>query len=76
MAIEYDILYKILKDSFLDDEVILVDTAGDSNHYEVTIISDTFKGLSLIKQHKIVYDAIGEHMGNALHALKINTQSK
>jgi stress-induced morphogen len=76
MAIEHDTLYKILKDAFPNDEVILIDTAGDNNHYEVTITSEMFKGLSLIKQHKIVYDAIGEHMGNALHALKINTKSK
>ena len=73
MAIDYNTLYKILKDAFPTDEVILIDTAGDNNHYEVTISSEMFQGLSLIKQHKIVYDAIGEHMGNALHALKINT---
>lgn len=76
MAIEFDTLYKIIKDAFPYDEVVLVDTAGDSNHYEVTIESEAFKGLSLIKQHKMVYDAIGEHMGNALHALKINTKTK
>ena len=76
MAIDYNTLYKILKDAFPTDEVILIDTAGDNNHYEVTISSEMFQGLSLIKQHKIVYDAIGEHMGNALHALKINTKSK
>lgn len=76
MAIEYDTLYKIIKDAFPHDEVILVDTAGDSNHYEVTIESEAFKGLPLIKQHKMVYNAIGEHMGNALHALKVNTKTK
>ena len=76
MAIEYEKLYKILQIAFPDDEILLSDTAGDSNHYEVTITSYLFKGLSLIKQHKMVYDAIGEDMGNALHALKINTKSK
>lgn len=76
MAIEYDKLYALLRAKFSNDDIELIDTAGDDNHYEVTIISDKFHGLSLLKQHKMVYDAIGEHMGTALHALKINTKTK
>jgi stress-induced morphogen len=76
MAIEYKKLYNILKSAFPNDEISLVDTAGDSNHYEVTIESSAFAGLSLINQHKMVYDAIGSYMGNELHALKINTKVK
>lgn len=76
MAIEYESLYNLLKQGFPTAEITLVDTAGDNNHYEVTIISEIFNGLSLIKQHQMVYNAIGEQMGKALHALQINTKVK
>jgi stress-induced morphogen len=46
---------------------------GDSNHYHAKVISNKFKGLSKIKQHKMVYNAIGEHMGTTLHALMLTT---
>lgn len=76
MAIEYEELYSLLRKKFPNDEIELVDTAGDNNHYEVTIESEMFRGLSLIKQHRMVYDAIGKNMGYELHALKINTRIK
>ena len=76
MAIEHKKLYEILSDQFPGDKIELVDTAGDNNHYEVTIYSEKFNGLPLIKQHRMVYDAIGEQMGRELHALKINTKTK
>ena len=76
MAIEYNQLYDLLRNTFPNCEIELLDTAGDMNHYEVTIVSEKFVGLSLVAQHKMVYDAIGEQMGRELHALKINTKAK
>ena len=46
---------------------------GDNNHYHAKIISQKFKGLSKLKQHKMVYEAIGSHMGTTLHALMLTT---
>lgn len=76
MAIEYKKLKEILQKAFPGDEVLLVDTAGDNNHYEVTIISAAFEGLSLVMQHKMVHEAIGPMMGRDLHALTINTKTE
>ena len=76
MTIEYNQLYDLLKNGFKNAEIELVDTAGDMNHYEVTIVSELFKDLPLVAQHKMVYDAIGTQMGRELHALKINTKAK
>ena len=76
MAVEYNQLYNILRIGFPDDEIILVDTAGDSNHYEVTIISDKFKNLPLIAQHRMVNDVVKHQIGHDLHALQIHTKSK
>jgi len=48
--------------------------AGDNDHYAVKIISNKFKGLSKISQHKLVYDVLGKKMGYTLHALSIKTE--
>jgi stress-induced morphogen len=57
-------------------EVSLVDLAGDDDHWEATIVSERFSGLSRVAQHRLVYQAIGEDMGGRLHALKLNTRPR
>ena len=58
----------------IPDAVIEVkDIRGDNNHYHAKIVSQQFKGLSKLKQHKMVYEAIGSHMGTTLHALMLTT---
>lgn len=58
-----------------DAQVELVDLAGDNDHWQVTVISQSFKGLSRVKQHKAVYDALGSDMGTTLHALSVKTKA-
>ena len=40
------------------------------------MISDSFAGLTMIKQHKMVYAALGDGMEGAIHALSIQTYTK
>lgn len=48
--------------------------AGDDGaHFEAVIVSDEFDGLSLVKQHQLVYKSLGDSMGGAIHALSIKT---
>lgn len=44
-------------------------------HFEVTIVSEMFCGLSRIARHRLVYDALGDFMASDIHALKINAYS-
>tara|TARA_B100001121_G_scaffold24110_1_gene18659 strand:- start:1404 stop:1640 length:237 start_codon:yes stop_codon:yes gene_type:complete len=67
-------LFEILNDSFSDSIIEIQDLAGDNDHYAVKIISNKFKGLNKIKQHKLVYDVLGKKMGYTLHALSIKTE--
>jgi stress-induced morphogen len=53
--------------------VEIVDLAGDGDHYEARVVSESFRGLPLVRQHKLVYDALGGRMGTELHALKLST---
>lgn len=44
----------------------------DKGHYRLTIKSECFNGLSLIKRHKLIYEAVGQLMQTKIHALSIN----
>ena len=57
-----------------DAQIELTDLAGDNNHWAVTVSWSGFAGLPRVKQHKAVYDAIGQDMGTTLHALKVITR--
>ena len=49
------------------------DLTGTGDHFRVEIASSTFIGESLPAQHRMVYDALGELMTTAIHALSIKT---
>jgi acid stress-induced BolA-like protein IbaG/YrbA len=50
-----------------------VEVAGDGHHWEAVIVSAAFAGLSRIKQHQLVYGALGERMREEVHALSMQT---
>ncbi|MGE8142058.1 BolA/IbaG family iron-sulfur metabolism protein [Novosphingobium sp. NPDC080210] len=56
-----------------DAEVTLTDLAGDDNHWAAHVVSASFAGKTRVAQHKLVYAAIGDDMGGALHALQLTT---
>ena len=50
-----------------------VEVAGDGQHWEAVIVSAAFEGLSRIKQHQLVYAALGDRMREEVHALSMQT---
>jgi stress-induced morphogen len=56
-----------------DARVEIVDLAGDGDHYEARVVSESFRGQPRVKQHQRVYASLGGRMGNELHALKLST---
>ena len=56
-----------------DADVEITDLAGDGNHYAARVVSPSFAGLTRVKQHKLVYDALGGRVGGGLHALQLTT---
>jgi acid stress-induced BolA-like protein IbaG/YrbA len=50
-----------------------VEVAGDGHHWEALIVSPAFEGLSRIKQHQLVYAALGDRMREEVHALSMQT---
>jgi stress-induced morphogen len=45
----------------------------DPTHFVVRVVSPAFEGLSLVEQHELVYDALGDRMTREIHALEIKT---
>ena len=58
----------------LPDAVVEIrDLRGDGDHYAARVISGAFAGMSRVRQHQLVYKALGGRMGGELHALQLET---
>jgi stress-induced morphogen len=62
-----------LRAAFPDAEIRIDDLAGDGDHYRARIVSAAFAGLTRVRQHQLVYAALGGRMGGELHALALET---
>ena len=56
-----------------DAVVEIRDLRGDGDHYAARVISASFAGMSRVRQHQLVYRALGGRMGGELHALQLET---
>ena len=63
----------LIKAALPDAQVTITDLAGDGDHYAAHVISAAFAGKPRVKQHKMVYEALGGRMGGELHALQLTT---
>ena len=41
------------------------------SHWQLTIVSEAFRGQSAVARHRMVYEALGDLMKSDVHALKI-----
>lgn len=73
MPISQDELQSRLQQAFPDAEVSITDLAGDGDHYRARIVSEVFRGLPRIRQHQLVYQALGGRVGGEIHALALET---
>lgn len=46
-----------------------------AGHFTVCIASPRFSGLELVECHRLVYTALGNAVGDTIHALQIDIQS-
>ncbi len=50
-----------------------VDEQFEDAHYAAEVVSPAFEGKSLVAQHQLVYDALGEAMTTDIHAIELKT---
>jgi stress-induced morphogen len=57
------------------DELDVVDRTGGGDHFHVVVQTNRFDGLSLIDQHRLVYDALAAPLADGtIHELRITTR--
>jgi stress-induced morphogen len=71
-------LQNLLEGAFPDAEgVEVVDRTGGGDHFHVTVVSPRFAGLSLVDQHRLVYDALAEPLADGtIHEPRITTRGE
>ena len=67
---------KLLERAFPDAaELAVVDRTGTGDHFHVSVRSARFEGLSLVEQHRLVYEALANPLADGtIHELRITTK--
>ena len=67
-----------LREAFPDArELAVIDRTGGGDHFHVTVVSQRFNGLSLVDQHRLVYDALAAPLDDGtIHELRITTRGE
>ena len=66
---------EMIKAAISDAQVTIRDLAGDGDHYAAEVVSESFRGKTRVQQHQMVYQALKGNMGDALHALTLQTSA-
>lgn len=62
---------RLIRGALSDAEVTV---HGDGRHFQALVVSDAFSGVSRIKRHRMVLDALKAHIDSeALHAISMRT---
>lgn len=73
MPMDANDIETLIKSAIPDARVVIRDLAGDGDHYAAEVVSESFRGMSRVQQHQMVYEALGGRMGDVLHALQLTT---
>lgn len=66
----------LIKKAIPDAHVEVTDMTGASDHFEILVVSNEFKGKILIDQHRIVQKSLEEAMNHGrVHAVRIKTET-
>ncbi len=71
-------LETLLRNAFPDaSDLRVVDRTGTGDHFHVLVRTGRFDGMSLVDQHKLVYAALEEPLGDGtIHELRITTKGE
>lgn len=68
-----ELIKELIEQSIPDSQVFI---EGDGTHFQVIVISDLFKDKTMIQQHQLVYQSLGDRVGTDIHALSIKSYSQ
>lgn len=57
-------------------QVEVSDMTGTSDHFEISVAAEAFKGKTLIEQHKLIFTILKSKMDNGgpIHAVQLKTE--
>ncbi len=65
----------LIRRALPDARVQIYDRTGTSDHYNVSVASNGFDGMTRIDQHRLVYRALDEALKDGrLHAVELKTE--
>ena len=67
----HDHILKVLPDAMVQ----VRDPHQDGQHFEAIVVSASFEGLPLIKQHQLVMKALKDAFQTSVHALALKTMT-
>jgi stress-induced morphogen len=70
-----DRLRSLLEQAFPGSEVEVEDRTGGGDHFQVIVASPRFEGMPLLKQHRLVNEALADPLADGtIHELRIRTK--
>lgn len=63
----------LIREKIPDAKVEIQDVTGSDNHFSLLVVSDSFSGKPLIKQHQLVMDILKNALKQEIHAVQIKT---
>ncbi|MCA9567861.1 MAG: BolA family transcriptional regulator [Myxococcales bacterium] len=66
-------IQQILEEKLPECTALVSDDANDGEHFSARVVSAAFVGKPLVRQHQLVYEALGDHMRRDIHALALKT---
>ena len=73
MAMDAGEIERLIRGGIPDATIAIEDLRGDGDHYAAHVVSESFRGKTRIEQHQMVYQTLKGQMGQALHALALQT---
>jgi acid stress-induced BolA-like protein IbaG/YrbA len=65
---------QLIQSHLPDAQIFIQDVTGKGHHLKALVISSEFVGKNKVKQHKMVYDSLQEHLlSKVIHSLALNT---
>lgn len=68
-----ELMRQLIESKLADCTAVIHNDANDREHFAAEVVSSDFEGMSRVKQHRLVYQALGHHMAGDIHALALKT---
>jgi stress-induced morphogen len=71
-----DTVTAYIRQAIPDAQVSVTDLTGTADHLSVRVVSEIFRGKSLLDRHRMIYQALSEPMKDGrIHALELKVET-